>query len=275
MLDVPVIVGEPADMIRRLTCLLVLTIAGGCTSATKSPLIIADRVVDLSYSFNEQTIYWPTAQPFKMQRVAFGMTPGGYFYYANNISMAEHGGTHMDAPLHFAEGKITAEQVPLADCIGPACVIDVSRQCARNPDYRMTLDDVRLWERSHGRIPDGAIVVMFSGWGQFWPDKKKYLGTDVPGDVVNLHFPGFSKEVAEFLVNERDIAAVAIDTPSIDCGQSKDFIVHQIINGANKPGFENVANVEKLPASGATMIALPLKIERGSGAPARIIAVLP
>jgi kynurenine formamidase len=246
----------------------------GCAQRS-APAIDTGKVIDLSYGFGPDTIYWPTAQPFRMQRVAWGMTPGGYFYYANNISMAEHGGTHLDAPMHFAEGRMTTDQVPLSSCIGPACVIDVTKQAKRDPDYRMTLEDVRDWEREHGRLPEGAIVILYSGWGKYWPDKKMYLGTDKPGDVANLHFPGFSEEVARFLVTERDIAAIGIDTPSIDYGQSRDFIVHQVIGGANKPAFENVANVDKLPARGATIIALPLKIENGSGGPARIIGVLP
>jgi kynurenine formamidase len=170
---------------------------------------------------------------------------------------------------------MTAAEVPLTSCIGPACVIDVSAQAAKNADYRLNVADVEQWERRHGRIPRGAVVIMHSGWGKFWPDKRRYLGTDKPMDVPNLHFPGFSKEVAELLVKDRDIAALAIDTPSIDYGQSKDFIAHQVLNGANKPAFENVANVDRLPPTGATFIALPLKIEQGSGGPARIIGVLP
>src|SRR5688572_15818390 len=183
-----------------LTVAIALTLATtGCASRS-APQIDHDKIVDLTYSFGPDTIYWPTAQPFKLQRVAYGRTPGGFFYYANNISAAEHGGTHMDAPLHFAEGQHTAERVPLSNCIGSAVVIDVTRSAARDADYRLSLDDVRDWERRHGRIPDRAIVVMNSGWGKRWPDKKKYLGTDVPGDVANLHFPGFSQEAAEFLV---------------------------------------------------------------------------
>jgi kynurenine formamidase len=259
------------------TCALILALlTSGCAvRGRETPRIDPQRVIDLSYSFGPDTIYWPTAQPFRMQRVAWGRTPGGYFYYANNIAMAEHGGTHLDAPLHFAEGKLTTDRVPLSSCIGPACVIDVSQQAARDADYRMTVDDIRNWESKHGRLPRGAIVVMQSGWGRHWPDKKKYLGTDAPGDVQNLHFPGFSKEAAEFLVRERDVAAVATDTASIDHGPSKDFIAHQVIGGANKPAFENVANVDRLPPIGATIIALPLKIEGGSGGPARIVALLP
>ena len=262
---------------RVLGIVALVIVLGGCASTQHhSPARIdTSKIVDLSYEFGPDTIYWPTAEPFKLQRVAYGPAKGGYWYAANNISMAEHGGTHMDAPIHFAEGKITAAQVPLTSCIAPAVVIDVSNAAARDRDYRMSARDIEAWESRHGKVPAGAIVVMNSGWGKHWPDKKRYLGTDVPMDVENLHFPGYSKEAVEFLLRERNIAALAIDTPSIDYGQSKDFIVHQVLNGANKPGFENVANVDRLPPTGATFIALPLKIHGGSGGPARIIAVLP
>jgi kynurenine formamidase len=254
-----------------------IAITSGCTRSgdRKSAAIDPAKVVDLSHSFGPETIYWPTAEPFKLRRVAYGRTPQGYFYAANNISMAEHGGTHVDAPIHFAEGRRTTAEILLSSCIGPACVIDVTSQATADRDYRLTVDDIRTWERRHGRIPRGAIVVMNSGWHRHWPNRGNYLGTDKPLDVENLHFPGFSREAAEFLVNQRDIAALAIDTASIDYGQSKDFIAHQVLNGANKPAFENLTNVDKLPATGATLIALPLKIEGGSGGPARIIAVVP
>jgi kynurenine formamidase len=264
----------------RVTLLLgmLLGCMCGCAATTLSRAgglpIDSSKLVDLSYSFGPETIYWPTAEPFRLQRVALGRTPAGYFYAANNISTAEHGGTHMDAPIHFAQDRLTADRVPLSSCIGPAVVIDVTRQAAADPDYRLTVEDLLAWERAHGRIPAGAIVVMHSGWGARWPDKKRYLGTDVPLDVANLHFPGYSQAAAEMLV-QRNIAALAVDTPSIDYGQSKDFIVHQIIGAANKPAFENVANVDRLPPKGATIIALPMKIEGGSGGPTRIVALLP
>lgn len=233
------------------------------------------KIVDLTYSFDSETIYWPTAKGFSLEVVAHGPAPGGYWYEANNLCTAEHGGTHMDAPSHFAEGKTTAEAVPIGAGIGPLVRIDVRDAADANPDYRLTVDDLTKWEEAHGQIPSGAIVVMYSGWGTRWPDHKRYLGTDVPGDTSNLHFPGFSKEAAEFLVKERNINAIGVDTPSIDYGQSHDFIVHRIINGANKPGFENLANLDRVPPSGATLIALPMKIAGGSGGPLRAIAVLP
>lgn len=247
----------------------------GDLAKSAAPLIDPAKVVDLSHTFGPDTIYWPTAEPFKLRRVAYGRAAGGYWYAANNLSMAEHGGTHMDAPVHFAQKGIDAADVPLANCIGPAVVIDVAAAAARDADYRLSVADVEAWERRHGRIPRGAIVLMRSGWSRRWPDEKGYLGTDIPLDVAGLHFPGYSKEAAELLVRDRDVAALAIDTASIDYGQSKDFIAHQVLNAANKPAFENVANVDALPPTGATFIALPLKIKDGSGGPARIIAVLP
>jgi len=233
------------------------------------------KVVDLSYGFGKETIYWPTEKGFELTVKSHARTEAGYFYAANSFCTAEHGGTHMDAPIHFAEGKPTVDQLPVGAGIGPLVRVDVTGAAEKDADYRLAVDDLKRWESEHGRIPKGAIVVMYSGWGKRWPDRKRYLGTDVPGDVGNLHFPGFSKEAAEFLVREREIDAIGVDTPSIDHGPSKDFIVHQVVNGAGKPGFENLANVDRIPAAGATLIALPLKIEGGSGAPMRAIAVLP
>ncbi len=255
----------------------VLSLGAACSSWHRAPAPPIDltTVVDLSYAFGPDTIYWPTAESFTLERVAYGRTAEGYWYAANNLCMAEHGGTHMDAPIHFAEAKRTNDQVPLSSCIGPAAIIDVRAQAATNRDYRLTVNDIKAWEDRYGQLPAGAFVIMWSGWGAYWKDKLHYLGTDKQGDVANLHFPGFSKEAAEHLISDRDIAAIGVDTASMDYGQSKDFIVHRIINGANRPGFENLANLDRLPPSGATVIALPMKISGGSGGPARVIAILP
>jgi kynurenine formamidase len=250
---------------------IVLLVAGAVAAVEIDPA----KVVDLTYPFDAHTIYWPTAKHFELDEVAKGDTPGGYWYEANNYSAAEHGGTHMDAPVHFARGGASADQVPPTAGIGPLVKVDVSAAAATNPDYRLTRADLEAWERAHGRIPKGAIVVMYSGWGARWPDAKRYLGTDVPGDVAHLHFPGFSQDAAEFLVREREINGIGVDTPSIDHGPSTDFIVHRVINGAGKPGFENLAHLDRVPASGATLIALPMPIAGGSGGPLRAIAVLP
>lgn len=263
-----------ASGLRRFVGGLVVTLLTSVASLAAAQ-IDESKIIDLTYSFGPDTIYWPTAESFTLTQVAHGQTPGGYFYAANNICMAEHGGTHMDAPIHFAEGHFTTDQVPVTAGIGPAVVVDVRDKAAANRDYRLQVADLTAWESRYGRIPRGAIVIMFSGWGARWGDKLRYLGTDTPGDVINLHFPGFSKEAAEFLVHEREIHAIAVDTASIDYGPSQDFTVHRVITGANKPAFENVASVDRLPAAGATIIALPMKIAGGSGGPTRVIALLP
>jgi kynurenine formamidase len=233
------------------------------------------KVIDLTYSFDEKTIYWPTAKPFTWEKESWGVSTGGYWYTAARYGASEHGGTHLDAPIHFGEGKQAADELPLAKLISPAVVINIAETCTKNADYQLTVEDITKWEAEHGRIPDDSMVLIHTGWGRFWGDKKQYLGTDVAGDVANLHFPGLSKEAAKLLAEQRRIDAIGIDTASIDHGASKDFIAHQILNGANIYGLENVAHLEKLPAKGATVIALPMKIKGGTGSPARIIALLP
>jgi len=247
----------------------------GVESVRGTPSAIDEsKLVDLTYAFDEKTIYWPTAKPFEWQKEAWGKSAGGYWYTAGRYAASEHGGTHLDAPIHFGEGKQAADEIPVSRLVGPAIVIDISQACADNPDYRLTTEDIAKWEKQHNAIPNDSIVLVHTGWGKFWPDKKTYLGTDAPGDVANLHFPGISREAAELLIQRR-IDAVGIDTASIDYGASKDFITHQILYGANIYGLENVANLERLPARGATLIALPMKIKGGTGGPARIIALLP
>ncbi len=258
-----------------VAALLALSVLASTASAGAAG-IDPQKVVDLSHPYDAETVYWPTDKDgFELETLSAGKTEGGWYYAANRFETAEHGGTHVDAPIHFAEGKKSVEEIPLASLIGPLVVVDVTDAASENADYRVTVADLEAWEKRQGRIPDGAIVVMRSGWSKRWPDRAKVLGTDVPGDTENLHFPGFSKEAATFLVEERDIGSIGVDTPSIDHGPSKDFIVHQIVNGADKPGLENLANLEAMPESGATIIALPMKIGGGSGAPARVIAVLP
>ncbi len=243
--------------------------------AQVTPWLASVRLVDLTHSLGPDTIFWPTSLPFTLEPVHRGWTPEGYWYAANNFRMAEHGGTHMDAPLHFGEGKLAADAVPLSACVGPAVVIDVREQAARNTDYELTVQDVLLWEQRHGPLPGGAIVVMLSGWGRYWGNKKQYLGSDQPGDTSGLRFPGFSAEAVSFLVEQRNIAALGVDTASVDPGRSRSFPVHRVLSAANKPAFENLANVEQLPPTGAWIFALPLPIVNGSGSPARVIALVP
>jgi kynurenine formamidase len=254
---------------------VLLTVFSVMLVTTTVNAIDTKKLVDMTYPFAADTLYWPTAKPFQLETVNEGKTPQGYWYSSYNYSASEHGGTHLDAPFHFAEGKWTTEQIPLANLIGSGVVIDVRGKAEADRDYRLRIDDIRAWEKRHGRIPKGGIVLMYTGWGKYWGDRKRYFGTDEPGNVTDLHFPGFSQEAAEFLIKERAVKAVGLDTPSIDYGPSKDFIAHQTLCGANVPIFENVAALDRLPPAGATIFALPMKIKGGSGAPLRIFALIP
>lgn len=235
----------------------------------------AGRWVDLTHPFNAESVYWPTAKMFDKEEVFAGRTEGGFYYSAYNFSAAEHGGTHLDAPIHFAEGANTADRIPVAQMIGPGFVIDVSARVAEDPDYRVSAADIEAFEAEHGRVPQGAIVLLHTGRASLYPDREAYMGTDERGQeaVAKLHFPGLGKDGAELLV-ERGIGAVGIDTPSIDYGQSKNFETHVALMTRNIPAFENVGDMSALPPVGATIIALPMKIEGGSGGPLRIVAHL-
>jgi kynurenine formamidase len=259
-------------MLQPILCLSLLF---WWTAAPVSAGIDETKLLDLTYALDEQTVFWPTNKPFTRDKAAWGRSANGYWYASGDFSMSEHGGTHIDAPIHFGEGQLAVDEIPLQKLVAPAVVIDVRSSVADNRDYRLSRDDVDQWESRHGPIPAGAVVLMLTGWGQRWPDRARYLGTATPSDPKTLHFPGFSREAAEFLVKQRRVDGIGIDTASIDYGPSQDFIVHQIVNGANLYGLENVANLERLPPKGAILIALPIKIKGGTGGPVRIIAVLP
>ncbi len=230
-------------------------------------------LIDLSYTFDETTLYWPTDQPFFHRPVAAGVTEGGYWYSSYQYGGSEHGGTHLDAPIHFAEGGRTVDAIPVEDLFAPGIVIDISGKCQQDRDYLLSVDDIASHEREHGAIEASMIVLVRTGWGRFWPDKKQYLGTDAPGDVQNLHFPGVSPEAAQALV-ERRVALVGIDTASIDRGMSRDFQAHRVFGAANVACLENVAHLDQVPATGFGVIALPMKIGQGSGAPCRVVAMV-
>ncbi len=261
--------------LRGLVLSLVFLGAAACSQGAP-PDPLAGEWVDLTHALDSDSVFWPTAKGYEHEEVMHAHTPGGWFYSSYNISLSEHGGTHLDAPEHFAEGRQTADEVPLDRLIGPAAVIDVSEASAGDRDYRFTAQDILDWEKANGRLPEGAIVLFRTGFDRFWPDREKYMGTALRGEegVANLHFPGLSEGAARLLAEERKIAAVGLDTPSLDYGQSQDFIAHRILLGENIPGFENVANLDLLPAKGAMVIALPVKIRDGSGAPLRIVGLV-
>ena len=234
------------------------------------------RLVDLSHAYNEETLYWPTSPSrFEKKQLAFGQTDGGWFYSANSICTPEHGGTHLDAPVHFAAEGITTDQIPLQNLIAPAVVIDVSTKAIADRNYRLSAADVRDFEERHGRIEPGTVVLLRTGWSRYWPDAAAYLGDDTPGDASNLQFPSFGAEAARLLVEERQVALLGVDTASIDYGKSADFRVHRIAAAENVAGLENLTGLDQLPAAGFVIMALPMKIQGGSGGPARVVALVP
>jgi kynurenine formamidase len=237
---------------------------------------LSGTVVDLSHDYSGQSIFWPTAESFTLEKVADGVTPGGYYYAANNFASAEHGGTHVDAPVHFAQGKWSVDQIPVQQLIGEAAVVDVSAASATQPDYQVSVADLEAWEKVHGSL-NGAIVLLRTDYSERWPDAARYLGTAERGEaaVPKLHFPGLHPDAAKWLAGNRSVKAVGIDTASIDYGQSSAYETHRILYERNIPGLENLSNLDRLPARGATVIALPMKIKGGSGAPLRAIAFVP
>lgn len=252
-----------------------------CLALASAPLLPAadsqfakGRWVDLTHEFSFETLYWPTADGFALEAEFKGMTPQGYFYSANRYRASEHGGTHLDSPIHFARDRKTVEQLPLDQLTGAAVVVDMSAKALKDADYQITAADLQAWEAKHGKIPTGAILLLNTGFSRHWPDARRYLGTGEkgPAAVAKLHFPGLHPDAARWLTTERSIKAIGLDTASIDYGQSKLFESHRILFEKNIPAFENVAALDQLPATGAYVVALPMKIKGGTGAPLRIVA---
>jgi kynurenine formamidase len=257
--------------------LSILGLAGIALGATLASGELAGRIIDLTHAFDSETIFWPTEEGFVLEKGAEGVVEQGYYYAAHRFRTAEHGGTHIDAPIHFHADRWTVDEIPLDRLVGPAILVDVSDRCAKDPDHRVLVSDFEAWEKQHGRIPSASIVLIRTGFGRFWPDRKAYLGTDERGApaVAKLHFPGLHPDAARWLIAERQIHAVGLDTASIDHGPSKQFETHRALFEANVPAFENLAGLDELPATGFSVVALPIKIRGGSGGPLRAIAILP
>lgn len=229
------------------------------------------RLVDLTHPLNDKSPFWPgdDYQPFQLRTIATLEKNG---VSSKAFSMPEHFGTHLDAPCHFEKGQPSVDEIPDTDLFAPGVVIDIAMQSEADADYRLAVADVTTWEQSHGRIPNRSIVMLRTGWSKFWDSNVRYRNQDPLG---KMHFPGFSAEAARWLVKERDIRAIGIDTLSIDHGPSKDFIVHHVINGAGRYALENVAHLDKLPSRDFFLIVAPIKITSGTGGPTRLFAVLP
>jgi kynurenine formamidase len=264
-------------MVRTRFVATIAFMAIACARGPAQPPWPAGDVVDLSHAYDAGAIFWPTADPFRLEKVADGITGGGYYYAANNFFTSEHGGTHIDAPIHFAQGHQSVDQIPLDRLMGHAIVVDVTTRAESDADYQVTEDDLHAWERDNGSLPGGAIVLVRTGFSRRWPDATRYLGTPERGEeaVAKLHFPGLHPDAARWLIANRSIKAIGIDTASIDYGQSKLFESHRLLYAEDIPAFENLTGLERLPVTGAFIVALPMKIKGGSGAPLRAVAIVP
>jgi kynurenine formamidase len=263
---------------RRAVCgpfVLLLVLVN--VAPAESPISLQDvvsgkaRLVDLTHVINEQAPYWPgdNYEPFRLRTIATLEKDG---VLSKAFSMPEHLGTHLDAPNHFERNRPSVDQLPPADLFAPGVVIDVSAQASMDADYQLTIADLERWERAHGAIPKKAVVLLCTGWGRFWDQPARYRNQDVRGV---MHFPGYSAEAAQWLIDQRDVRGIGIDTLSIDPGISRDFATHHAVNRAGRYGLENVAALDELPARGFYLVVAPIKIESGTGGPTRVLAILP
>jgi kynurenine formamidase len=230
------------------------------------------KMIDLTHEFDSKTIYWPTEKGFSRDTVFEGQTKKGYFYSAFKFCAPEHGGTHIDAPFHFSKKGITVDEIKLDNLIGNAVVIDVHNQVQSQKDYQISVDDIKAFEKQYRPIDGKDIVLFRTDWSQYWPNKKAYLGSDKLGDTEHLHFPGVSPDAAKYLVDAK-VKGIGIDTASMDPGNSKGFLVHRIILGANLFGLENLSHLDHVSPIGSLIIIAPMKIKGGSGAPARVFVI--
>lgn len=229
------------------------------------------RIVDLGYALGDKNPYWPgeNYEPFRLKTLATIEKDG---VLSKAFYTPEHLGTHLDAPNHFEKNQPSVDEIKPENLFAPGVTIDVSVPAGQDADYRLTLTDIADWEMTHGQVPDGAVVLLHTGWGRHWTNYPRYKNQDATG---RMHFPGYSAEAAKFLVRERHVRGLGIDTLSVDYGLSKDFVVHHIVNGAGRYALENVARLDQLPPRGFYLSVAPIKVETGSGGPARIFAILP
>ena len=226
------------------------------------------RVLDLSYAINEKLVPWPGDTKWFEAKVNATVERDGFF--TRSFWMLEHYGTHLDAPAHFPPGKTTIDQISAKQFFGPAVVLDVQNEGATNADYRMPAAKVLEWEAKHGRVSEGAIVLLRTGWAKRWPDIQRYCNLDAQG---RMHFPGFSAEAAILLL-KRKVSGLGCDTMSVEYGASQDFALHRLTLGSGLYHLENLSDLSELPESGAFLVVAPIKLEGGSGGPVRVFALI-
>jgi kynurenine formamidase len=243
----------------------------GCA---ETPVLDEARVVDLTHAFDDGVVAWPSTQRFEYRRSIFGRDDQGRWYATGDMRMGEHTGTHVDSPLHLAEGLHSTADLPLRQLIGPIRVVDVSGPCKHDSDYSATVADLARHEQLHGRVPVGAAVLFRIGWDTKWSNPRSYLGTNDDDRLDDLHFPGLSAALTHELVLRR-VDLVGIDGPAIDPGVVRDQPAERALAEANIPALVNLDGLAGLPAIGATMIALPIKLTGGASGPVRVVAIVP
>ncbi|HHB91490.1 MAG TPA: twin-arginine translocation signal domain-containing protein [Anaerolineae bacterium] len=232
-----------------------------------TPTYSFSRVVDLTHTL------WPTFPTFGgtqnyEEEVLFTFEKDGF--NMKRWLLVEHTGTHMDAPIHFSANGWSADQIPVANLVGPLAIIDIRKKAQENPDAQLTPDDIKTWESQHGPLPAKGIVAMYSGWEEF-VKSDKFRNADENGV---MHFPGFHVEAVQFLLEERDIVGIVVDTLSLDYGPSTTFDTHYAWLPENRWGMENVANLGELPPKGAILVAGGPTIQGATGGPSRVIALV-
>lgn len=227
-------------------------------------------VVDLTNTFTNDTIYWKDGESFHLD---IEVIPGSNDEWSqrDSISEATHGGTHIDAPLHCAKGGWSVADIPIERLMYvPIVKLDIRPQAEADPNYSVTLSDIRDWESRYGTVPDGCLFLLETGQCRFWPNRTAYMGLDENGD---RHFPSLTPEAATFLTTERRPYGMGVDGPSLD--HYPELNVHRILAAASLYSTENLACLSRVPATGAIGIVLPMKIQGASGAPVRVVATLP
>ena len=257
-----------------------LTAIGGAVAAAavSTPALAQQKPVrlakgfrdvhDLTHTFTAKTPVFPAFKPIRITP-KFSIAKDGFF--ANEITFDEHTGTHMDGPVHFVQGAPTADTLPADKCVAPLAVISIESRAAKDADAVVTVDDVLAWEKQLGRLPAGAFVAMYSGWGSRIGNADRFLNKDAKG---TMHAPGFGEDVAKFLTRQRDIVGAGVDTLSLDIAAASRFVAHLAFLGAGKYGVELLANLNTVPASGATIVVGGPKHEGASGGPCRVYALV-
>lgn len=231
--------------------------------------ITFSRVIHLSHIIDTDIPQWPGDPPVEFTSFAQLQDDG---YYLRRFSLGEHSATHMNAPNSFYPTGMSIDQYSASSLIVPAVVIDICAAAAKNHDYHLTITDVLNWEAQHGKIPVRNMVLLYTGWQAKWADTTAFFNQDEQGI---MHFPGFGRDATQFLLQERQIVGVGIDTHGVDPGQDTSFTTNRLVLAQQGIVLENLTNLEQLPPQGTTLTIGVMKLRQGSGSPVGVLALVP